>query len=225
MNKVKKCRHGNMLYQPTDMYIGKSFDLYGEFSEGEVALFRQVVQPGQWVLDVSANIGAYTIPLTLLVGGRGRVFAFEPQRIPFYSLCANVMLNNLANVICQQAALGDAAGQVAVPDLNYDLEQNFGGLGLMNLPPFRGGQVVPLAPIDDIRLPKGAVMKIDVEGLEKKILAGAADTSRRCRPLLYVEDDRPEQSVELRAFLDLLGYFLFLHRPPLYNPDNFDKNP
>ena len=38
--RLKATRYGLMLYHPMDAYIGRSFDLYGEFSEGEVDLFR-----------------------------------------------------------------------------------------------------------------------------------------------------------------------------------------
>ncbi|HXG11260.1 MAG TPA: FkbM family methyltransferase [Gemmataceae bacterium] len=225
MNKLKKCRHGEMLYQTTDLYVGKSFDLYGEFSEGEVALFEKIVAPGHVVLDVGANIGAHTIPLAQLTGPRGGVLAFEPQRIPYYTLCANVVLNNLHHVICYQAALGDKAGRIVVPDLDYSVEQNFGGLGLANLPPDCRGHIVPLLRIDDLKLPRCNFIKIDVEGMERSVLSGAVETIRRFKPILYVEDDRKEKSAELRAFLESLGYFMFLHRPPLYNPDNFAHNP
>ena len=47
---------------------------------------------------------------------------------------------------------------------------------------------------------------------------------RALRPLLYVEDDRQERSAALRALLASLGYELYLHRPPLYNPANFAGN-
>ncbi|HEV3118087.1 MAG TPA: hypothetical protein VGY58_13625, partial [Gemmataceae bacterium] len=68
MNKVKRCRHGLMLYQPHDTVIGRSLDLYGEYSEGEVALFRHAVARGATVLDIGAHIGAHTVPLAQFTG-------------------------------------------------------------------------------------------------------------------------------------------------------------
>jgi hypothetical protein len=44
---LKDCRHGKMLFLKRDKYIGRSLDVYGEFSEFEGALFAQVVRPGQ----------------------------------------------------------------------------------------------------------------------------------------------------------------------------------
>src|SRR5437867_10327160 len=37
-----------------------------------------LVQMGDWVLDVGANVGQYTLRLSELVGTEGRVIAFEP---------------------------------------------------------------------------------------------------------------------------------------------------
>jgi hypothetical protein len=54
---------------------------------------------------------------------------------------------------------------------------------------------------------------------------GAAATLARCRPVLYVENDKVETSEALVAHLLAAGYRLWWHTPPLYNPDNFSRNP
>jgi hypothetical protein len=64
-------------------------------------------------------------------------------------------------------------------------------------------------------------IKADVEGMELEILQGAVRTIDRCRPILYVEDDREEKSAALRAWLISHGYRLYRHTPPLYNPENW----
>jgi FkbM family methyltransferase len=225
MNSTKRCRHGDMTYRTNDLYIGRSFELYGEFSEGEVELFRRVVHAGQIVLDVGANIGAHTVPLAKLVGRTGRVLAFEPQRTVFYTLCGNVAQNNLELVVhCYHAAVGEQPGTIAVPELDPDAEQNFGGLSLAGVTEPAGLSSVPVIRIDDLRLSKCDFIKIDVEGMERAVLVGASETIRRCRPLLYIEDDRREQSPALRRYLASLGYEMFMHNPLLFNPKNFLDN-
>jgi FkbM family methyltransferase len=210
-----------MIYQPHDAYIGRSLDLYGEFSESEVALFRELVGPGQTVLDVGANIGAHSVALATLVGPTGRVLAFEPQHALFYCLCGNVALNALSQVRCQQSAVGDAAGTIPVPEVDYSRENNFGGISLAN--DFRGvpTYLVPVVRIDDLKLAACHLIKIDVEGMERQVLQGAAETIRRCQPLLYVEDDREEKSAALRDWLQRAGYEIHQHRAPMFNPANF----
>ena len=82
-----------MLYNPRDMYIGRSLDLYGEFSEGEVEVFAQILREGDLALDLGANIGCHTVFMAKKVGDKGVVIAVEPQRLIFQLLSANVALN------------------------------------------------------------------------------------------------------------------------------------
>jgi FkbM family methyltransferase len=220
-NRLTRTPHGLMLYNRHDRYIGRSIERYGEFSLGEIELFRQAVQPGWHVVEAGANIGAHTLILAQQVGPRGRVYAFEPQRVLFQTLCANMALNSLTHVHCRQEALGAAAGTTYVPWLDYNAENNFGGLSLTH----RQGEPVPVVPLDSLDLPRCDFLKIDVEGMELEVLRGASQTIQRFRPLLYVENDRPEQSAELIRYLQELGYELYWHLPPLYSPHNSFRNP
>ncbi|MFZ5571689.1 MAG: FkbM family methyltransferase [Thermodesulfobacteriota bacterium] len=220
-NKLKPCRHGAMLYNINDQYIGKSLDMYGEYSEMEIALFDQILQPGQVVLDVGANIGAYTLYFAKKVGDAGAVHAFEPQRLVFQTLCANMALNSIVNAHCRNAALGTTAGTIRVPDIKPWISFNFGGLTLGD---HETGNPVPLLRLDDLGIGACHFMKIDVEGMELEVLKGGSSLIRACNPVLYVENDRQEKSADLVAYLSELGYDLFWHLPPLYNPDNFFQN-
>lgn len=215
---VKKCRHGFLAYLVTDQYVGRSIDRYGEYSEAEVGLFAQIVQPGATVLEVGANLGAHTVPLARMVGPRGRVFAFEPQRMVFQILCANAALNALSQVFAQQVAVGADAGSVLIPPLDAGVVQNFGSLGHTA---WGKGDRVPRITIDGMELDACQFIKIDVEGMEGAVLQGAEGTIMKYRPAMYIENDREEQSPALITRLKKLGYRMYWHTPPLYNPANF----
>ena len=217
-NELRMCRDGPMLYNRFDAYIGQSLRKYGEFSFGEQELFRQLVRPGAVVVEVGANIGAHTVGLARLVGHGGAVIAFEPQRIPFQTLCANLALNQLANVRARQAAVGRTSGTILVPALDPSLPANFGGVSLIDA---TGGEEVPLLTVDSMELPACHLLKVDVEGMEADVLVGAERTIRRCRPLLYVENDREDRSEALLGIILGLGYAAYWHLPRLFNPDNF----
>jgi FkbM family methyltransferase len=220
-NRWKQCRFGVMVYNVNDRYVGRSFDLYGEFSWGESDLFRQVVRSGDVVVDVGANIGAHTLQFAQLTGPTGRVYAFEPQRLAFQTLCANMALNNVTNAYCFQQAVGRQPGTVLVPFLDPSTSVNFGGLSLVDA---RRGDRVPVTTIDALDLTACRLIKVDVEGMELDVLRGALTTVHRARPILYVENDREAKSDELLHSLAALDYDLFWHRPPLYNPQNFAGN-
>lgn len=221
MLAVGRCRYGTMMWLRRDMYVGRSFAEYGEYSEGEVDLFRQCLRPGDVALDIGANLGAHTLPLAQLVGPGGAVFAFEPQRILFQILCGNVALNELPNVHALPVALGRAAGRTKVPALDYRGAVNFGGVSLGGT----HGEDVPVLTLDQLEVSKVKLIKIDVEGMELEVLAGAKATLARCRPLLYVENDRADRSEALVAQLQEDGYRMWWHTPSLYNPANFRANP
>ncbi len=123
INRQKACRHGQMLYNIYDNVIGRSLDLYGEYCESEIELFRQVIQPDSVVLEVGANIGAHTVFLARQVMPSGMVVAFEPQRIVYQTLCANLALNSIRNVFCLQQAVGAKRGSLVVPPLDYTREK------------------------------------------------------------------------------------------------------
>jgi FkbM family methyltransferase len=202
--------------------VGRSFDLYGEYSEGEVCLFRELLSESSHVLDVGANIGAHTIFFAQTVGVEGTIYAFEPQRLLFQTLCANIALSSLTNVHCYHAVVSDECGSVLVPPLDPYAEQNFAGLSLLNECD-TGDEVVSLT-IDSLCLSKCDLMKIDVEGMELHVVRGALQTLRRLSPILYVENDRPRTSPLLIRFLAALHYDLYWHFPPLFNPDNYFGN-
>lgn len=218
MNELKTCRYGPMLFNRHDMYIGRSLQLYGEFSQGECEVFRQIVRPGNTVVEVGANIGAHTVPLAQWSGPAGRVIAFEPQRIVFQTLCANVALNSLLNVHCLQQAVGSEAGSIVVPLIDYQSENNFGGLGLGS---FTQGERVPLVTIDSLGLAACDFIKLDIEGMEREALLGARDTIEQFKPVLYVENDREDRSDALIRTISGLGYDMYWHCPPLFNSQNF----
>lgn len=217
-NTLSKCRHGWMLYHTADQYIGRGLKKYGEFSEGEVALFRQVLRPGDLVVEAGANFGAHTVAMAQLVGAKGLVIAFEPQRLVYQAMVANVALNSLTNVVTLQAGLGAQPGTIKIPVLNPAKGHNFGGFNISN---HHAGENVPVQTIDSLNLNRCRLIKADVEGMECEVLEGARNTIARLKPILYVENDRKEHTQRLIALIQSFGYRLWWHLPRMYNPDNF----
>ena len=217
-NELGMCRSGPMLYNKNDIYMGGSLQKYGEFSIFEQLLFAQVVRPGTLVVEAGANIGAHTVELSRLVGSHGEVHAFEPQRIVFQNLCANLALNQCINVFAQQAAVGAAPDTILVPPLDPNQRFNFGGVSLTNV---ARGEPVPLITLDSLDLPACHFLKVDVEGMEVEVLKGSGQLIETHRPMMYLENDRIERSEELLTMLEAFRYRAYWHFPPVFNPDNF----
>jgi FkbM family methyltransferase len=218
-NQLAATEHGYLLYNRNDIYIGRAIEKYGESSALEMAMFEELCAPGNAVIEVGANNGAHTVGFSRAVGPQGRVLAFEPQRLVFQTLCANVALNSLTNVDCYWAAVGAKEGVVTVPSVNPWHEANFGGVTLLDA---KAGHPVPCFMLDRfMELPRVNLVKIDVEGMEADVLRGGAKLIAKFKPILYVENDRVEQSEGLMRLIASFGYRLFWHLPPLFNPNNY----
>lgn len=218
--KLRHTRYGQMLYNPRDAWVGRSLDLYAEYGEEELAMLRSALPPKGIALNIGANIGALTVPMAQHFDF---VFAWEPQRLAFQILNANVALNGLTNVYTFNAGIGAAPHWTRIPVLNpMQPGINHGGLQLEG---HSFGEPVMVTTIDAYGFDELALLQADVEGMEEDVLRGAQETIRKYRPVLYLEDDRMEKSESLRRFITELGYEIVPHNTRLYNPDNHARNP
>ena len=209
--KLKHCRHGWMLV--TGPYVGKCLELYGEYAESEVEVFRRFTRLGDTAVDVGANIGSLTLPLAGLVGPQGRVFAFESHPEVFNVLCANLALNRITNVMPVNAFV--ANGPEA--ETGSRVWGKYAFIGKVWAPRFER--------LDALALPACSLIKIDVDGGELEVLRSAAQTIARCRPVLYFENDVAEKSAPLLQHVLDLDYRVYRHLAPIFRPDNFLGNP
>jgi len=221
--KLVQSRHGWMLVNPYDRYLGQAIMQYGECCEIEVAFILQLLslRPGV-VMEIGTNIGTHTVPIAkALARENRRLIAFEPQPFIFQNMCANVALNGLRNVSAWPSACGDRAGTLWFAPPDYAAGGNFGGVS-MSADPIPNGAAIPCIELDEVFGGETVgLMKIDVEGFELLVLQGAELLIDRCRPVIYVENDRPEKSQALIEWLWSKDYRLWWHLPPLFNPANF----
>lgn len=220
-----KARHGWMLANPHDFYLGKALVEYGEYGEIESRYLVSLLalRPGK-VIEVGANIGTHTIPLAKALAVEKReIVVFEPQPFIFQNLCANLALNGITNATAWPWACGTRAETVHFSTPDYTAHGNFGAVSMT--PESRQGSVaVPCVRLDDVVGPGPVgLIKIDVEGYELPALQGAIGILTSSRPLLYVENDRVEKSQALIEWLWSRNYRLFWHIPPLFNPENIFK--
>lgn len=218
-NVLCTTRFGRMLVNKNDVFIGESLRRYGEYSWGEVELFERLLRAGNTVVEAGANIGAHTVPLARIVGPQGTVHAFEPQRLVFQTLCANLALNQCTNAHARQAALGASATEMDLPPIDSRQRNNFGGVSLVGA---AGGERVPMTTLDDLKLQRCDMLKADVEGMEAEVLKGSNETIVRFRPFIYAENDRKERSPALIELLLKMNYRLWWHAVPLFNPNNLN---
>jgi len=218
----RPCRFGPMRYLANDTFIGAALERYGEFSPSEAELLASLLRPGDIAIDAGANIGCFTLPMAQRVGPGGRVHAFEPQPAVFELLCDNLSMNGLGHVVAHRAALASEAGRRSLVAPDYRRPGNF---GVPALQAEGAGEAVTVTTIDALALPACRLIKADVQGMEREVLLGAAQTIARHRPLLYLENDLRERSCALLQAVFELGYRAYWHLPPVAQSDNFRHAP
>lgn len=193
--------HGWFIAPPNDEYIGRTLLLGGTWDEKVLSAVLPRIPLGGTVVDAGAHVGAHTVPYARAVGAEGTVMSFEPQRVLFQQLCANVALNGLNQVFTYQLGLGHADGLTAqldarVPqgrsagdevDYNTTQAMNYGAVRLGD-----DGEYIELCTLDSFELQRLDLLKVDVEGAEPLLFFGAQQTLRRCRPIILFESiDNP----------------------------------
>jgi len=209
--QLKACRYGWMLF--SGPYIGKCFELYGEYSESEVSAMRMFLGEGGYAIDVGANIGDLTLPMARLVGEAGRIYAIESHAETFHVLCANLALNGLLNTKAMNVFIS-SSGEVSAGSAAWGKDAYVSKIW-----------EPPAIPLDALDMPRCDLIKIDVDGKERDVLESGAMLIEKHRPVLYFENDQPEQSAPLLECAMSLDYDLYWHIAPIFQPDNFLKNP
>jgi len=148
-------------------------------------VLQSLVTPGSSVVDVGANVGFFTKTFARWVTDGGRVIAIEPEETNFQRLTRMVAARRLENVVLP--VRGVAA-------------QRSGKLRLQINPFHPGDHKIGEAGVEvdayaldellaELKVGHVSLIKIDVQGAEAMVLAGAAQTLEQCRPALFVEMD------------------------------------
>lgn len=152
----------------------------------EYEAFKAAVRPGATVLDVGANVGAYTALFAQWAGPSGRVIAFEPAPAAVAGLRELVRLNGLADrVEIEESAVAGSVGTAA-----FTSDAASGANALAAQPGSPGTITVRTTSLDafcDARALSPDVVKIDVEGAELDVLRGARRTLASPRIAAFVE--------------------------------------
>lgn len=191
----------------------------GGFEVRTLRKYESLIQNGDIVLDIGANIGAHTLPLAKLVGEKGRVVAFEPTQYAFNKLEKNISLNStLASRITARQMMLVNENSDALPKEIYsswplenssDLHEEHRG----RLMSTQGASTATLdSYIRQNNLQRIDFIKLDVDGNEFDVLMGAQETLKQFKPALmmelapYVYESSPEKFDETLHLLWNLGY-------------------
>lgn len=160
---------------------------------------RELVKPGDLVLDVGANIGNHTVYFAVIA--KCRVMAFEPVASTCAFLRQNVQLNGVGDQVqVLEIALGESEGDAAVASFDA------ANLGATRLKLDAAGDI-RIDTIDHLET-DGAIrlIKIDAEGMDASVVAGASKTLARDRPIVACEAATQAEYQRLCRLLEAQAY-------------------
>lgn len=186
--------------------------------EKEMSFLRHWLRPGMTVIDIGANLGVYSVPMSRLVGHTGRVLAHEPGSQARSLLLRSRELNRASNLEVLSSALSDREGEGRLV---------FGGSSELNaLGDHGAGETVAVTTLDRAHFVRGGpppdFVKIDAEGEEEKIVAGGRELFSKGSPLVMLEVKAGNNTNDrLRSLFPRIGYRLFrqLVGAPILVPD------
>lgn len=204
-----KGRWGEVWFIGKDEYVGRSLFNYGEYNPDETEMILSLASG--LCLDIGANFGVMS---QALEANGFSVVAFEPQPDVYKVLRKNVVGE------CHNVGLGATHSIAYMPKILTGSKANYGGQAIGTKSELGTIEII-VNTLDSYNFQNVGFMKIDVEGFEERVLRGGVETIARCRPIMYIEDDRVEKSRSLRSFITSLGYTIEEHSPPLFRENNF----
>lgn len=210
-----------MFLDPTSVGHGATQMALGTYDETFIdALRPHSSLQGAVVWDVGAHVGYESLYFATLVGPSGRVMAFEPNPANVREWQRNVAGNpGLApRLSLQTMALSDESGTAAFRFSEDIMTGQSSGSHLADVRPpedhlaYASFGLVNVAcrRVDDIveagEIAPPAVIKIDVEGAEAKVLRGGLRTLKRFKPIVLVEVHHVRAMHDVDAILSEAGY-------------------
>ena len=201
-------------------FLASSFQLlYKSVGVGrdyqDIYFLKNYIRPGDYVADIGAHLGYFTLELSRLVGDGGKVFAIEPVSKFHQVLQEQVWKRNLRNVELLQVALGGDNDfvEMGIPKVNNMKKFAYARIKKSHT----GYEYVETEKVKNesgdklfFSLPRLDFVKCDVEGLEIPVFNAMMKTIAYHKPILLCElADKGER----RKLLDMLspfGYKMFL---------------
>lgn len=166
--------------------------------------YKELILPGDTVLDIGAYLGTHSVAFSQLVGDTGKVISFEPQTEIFTLLEKTITENNITNVQLHNKAVYNINKKIQFSNTNN------GKASISYIRPRLPNPVkkeVDAITIDSLKLERCDFMKIDVEKCEWVVLDGAKDTITKYNPIIFIEIFKTASNLlKLRQFIQKHNY-------------------
>lgn len=201
----------------TDCSVQRRLFYHGGFDHNDIRELTARLERESVFFDIGSYFGYYSLTVARQIGGRVRVFAFEPVPANHRLLAENCARNGFGNIEVHQLAVSNSEGTISFevpPDEN-------GGVGRISTNTERGKDAITVNAttldhfVEEHGINRLDAMKIDVEGAEVRVLEGGRTAIQKFRPVMIVELNPPclrrfgSDEAELVQSIRSLGYGIY----------------
>lgn len=211
--QTRVSRYGTFRIAPELVFGTYNFEEWGSGSNDGFHRWMEYCRDKRVVFDIGAHVGLYALPASRVLAPDGRLYAFEPGDDNRAFLERHLAMNALTNVEVIPHLVGDAERDDV---LLYPHSRDGAMHSIVRRSPEHGAAIRKRQIcLDTICAERGLVpevIKIDVEGAEIGVLAGAARVLRATRPTIILSVHPRHLAAlgrstnELREQIDALGY-------------------
>ncbi len=180
----------------------------GTYELGFATRLAQQVQPGMVTYDIGSWHGFFAG--VMAAQGASEVHVFEPLPTNAERIRRLIGLNPSKPIKLHDWAIGDADTEMDLMIMPQTSMAKLEASSFQAGAPNSGRVRVKVRSIDSVvnagEAPPPDLMKIDVEGAELMVLAGALGTIRRQQTIIFAEVHSPALLSECKAFFDGVGY-------------------
>ena len=193
---------------------------YGYYEYEVREQVKEILQPGDWMVDIGCNIGYISCVAASKVGPAGRILAFEPNEETIEKARKNADINDFENIIFHHCALSDKNGEaefyVGVESALSTLVKNAGFMQVRNTIKVILKKFDDLMEDENYSREKIKLVKIDVEGHEYEVLRGMKEFIKLKKSSFLIENNPPAQIASGKNLQDILEEFFFNNHYKVY---------
>lgn len=207
---------GNTMYLTKPSLVSREIVRFGVHEKGITDYVFSTIKKGDFVVDLGANIGYYTLIFAKLVGQEGQVVSFEPEISNFKILQKNIRKNHYNNTKIENSAVSNKNEKTKL----YLSKMGTGTHRLFEAPIIDNGvtQIVNVTTLDDYLKNNGmmqniSLIKMDIEGSEFNALQGMETILKTSKELKIIMEYAPfalkEAQTDPKELIDYLDSFGF----------------
>ncbi len=191
---VARYPDGRAFFLPADHGPYAEVFTLGEFEPAQTAVVRKLLRPGDFAVDVGANLGWFSLVMADRVGPGGGVLALEPMPPTLVFLKKNLELNGQLPIELVESAVGAESGQVDI-HLFEGLPHGHASASTLDRTDYATHRA-DVRRLDELLAgkPEPAFVKLDVEGSELAVLQGAEETLAAETPPIWMIEVNYETS-------------------------------